>query len=171
MSTSARVTDRVIAAAALWRITRDGRVIPALVEAARPADGHDLGDRYAALDALGEIGPAAAEAVPALTDLLGAEDVSCTYQIAEALGRIGPAAAGAIAPLERISARHEDESLRTRADLALWRITRGEKGVGALIKELQAGTDIARSLALATLSQIGREAGPAVPAIAELLRD
>lgn len=171
MSTSARATDRVVAATALWRIARDGRVVPVLIEAARPADGRGLGDRYAALDALGEIGPAAGEAVPALINQLAAESETNAYKVAEALGRIGPAAGAAIAPLERISAHSEDESLRTAADLALWRITRGEKGLGALIKELQGGTDLAKSNALTTISQIGREAGPAVPAIAELLRD
>ncbi len=171
MSTSARATDRVVAATALWRISRDGRVIPVLVEAARPAEGRGLGDRYAALDVLGEIGPAAGEAVPALIDQLAAESETNAYKVAEALGRIGPTAGAAIAPLERISAHSEDESLRTAADLALWRITRGEKGLAALIKELQGGTDLAKSNALSTISQIGREAGPAVPAIADLLRD
>ena len=140
MSTSARVTDRVVAAIALWRIVRDGRVIPILVEAARPAAGRVLGDRYAALDALGEIGPAAGEAVPALIDQLAAESETNAYKVAEALGRIGPAAGTAIAPLEWISAHAEDESLRTAADLVLWRITRGEKGVGARSRNCKVGT-------------------------------
>ncbi len=64
------------------------------------------------------------EAVPALIDLLAVESETNAYKVAEALGRIGPSG-DAIAHLERISAHSKDESLRTTADLALWRITQG----------------------------------------------
>jgi HEAT repeat protein len=171
MSTSANLTDRVIAATALWRIARDNRVVPLLVEAARPADGRDLGNRYAALDALAEIGPAAAEAVPALIKQLAVENDINAYKVVDALGKIGPAAGAAIEPLERISAHSQNESLRMSANLALWRMTKGEKGLGALIKELKDGDNMAKDSALMTLGQIGREAAPAVPTIAELLRN
>ncbi|WP_337176624.1 HEAT repeat domain-containing protein [Paludisphaera sp.] len=171
MTTSAQTADRVVAAAALWRIARDRGVLPVLISSIGRAEARDRGERYAALDALGEIGPAATEAVPALIHQLSLVSETHAYQVVRVLAQIGPDAATAVEPLERISAHSSDGSLRLAAAEALWRITRGEEGVDALIKELQGDPrDTRRTTALATLSQFGPEAAPAVPAIVELLR-
>lgn len=55
--------------------------------------------RWAAADALGKIGPAAAEAVPALTAALTDADWDVRRAAADALGRIGPEAAEVVPAL------------------------------------------------------------------------
>lgn len=167
--TSALSGDRLVAAVALWRIARDVRVVPILVEIVRDADGDPV-ERYAALEALDEIGPAATEAVPALVHQFAVVSETNAHKVVQVLGRIGPGAAEAVATLESISTESKDGSLRTEADLTLWRITRGVKGLGALAKELQSESHLTRGSALTALSRIGPEAASAVPAIAELLR-
>ena len=56
-------------------------------------------DRQHAVKALGEIGPAAPEVVPALITALGDADTTVRRAAAYALGRIGPAAAEAVPAL------------------------------------------------------------------------
>ncbi|WP_197491324.1 HEAT repeat domain-containing protein [Planctomyces sp. SH-PL62] len=170
MSTSARAADRVVAALACWRIAQDRRIIPVLLSSAGMTDPRDLALRYAALDALAEIGPSAAEAVPTLSQQLSAENDSALYKVVRVLGRIGPAAAEAVEPLQRISAHSGEDMLRAHANEAIWRITGGEKGIEALVKELQGGSEYARSSALGALSPMGPGAAAAAPAIAEVLR-
>lgn len=170
MSTSDRTADRVVASLALWHIARDDRVVPILAASAGKTGPRDRGERYAALDALAEIGPAAAEAVPTLRAQLSAEKDSAITKVVRVLGRIGPAAAGAVDQLERISAHSREDMLRAHANEAIWRITGGEKGVDALIKEVRGGTAYARSSALGALSAMGPGAAAAAPAIAEALR-
>lgn len=170
MSTSGRSADRVVASLALWRIARDGRVVPILVGSAGKTDPRDQDERYAALDALAEIGPAAAEAVPTLRAQLSAENDSAITKVVQVLGLIGPAAAEALEQLERISAHSGGDRLRAKANEAIWRITGGEKGIEALIKEVRGGTEYARGSALGALSSMGPKAAAAAPAIAEALR-
>lgn len=170
MSASDRSADRVVASLALWRIARDVRVVPALAASAGKTDPQAQAERYAALDALAEIGPPAAEAVPTLRRQLSAEKESALYKVVQVLGRIGPTAAEAVEQLERISAHSRDDMLRAHANEAIWRITGGEKGMDALVKEVRGGTEYARSSALGALSAMGPGAGAAAPAIAEALR-
>jgi HEAT repeat protein len=60
---------RVQAAAALWRIDRRDRLaVPVLIEGVQSDDEHAL---WIAADCLGDIGPEAREAVPALREALG----------------------------------------------------------------------------------------------------
>ncbi len=170
MSTSDRAADRVVASLALWRIARDGRVVPILATSAGKTDPRDRNERYAALDALAEIGPPAAGAVPTLRAQLSAEKDPAITKVVQVLGLIGPAAAEAIDQLERMSAHSGEDMLRAHANEAIWRITGGEKGIEALIKEVRGGTEYARSSALGTLSAMGPKAAAAAPAIAEALR-
>ena len=52
------------------------------------------------MNALGEIGPAAAAGVPQLVELLKNGEPNSRYAIVEALGKIGPAAAAALPAFE-----------------------------------------------------------------------
>jgi hypothetical protein len=52
----------------------------------------DAGVRSQAARALGEMGPAAADAVPALAQVLWGNDVPLVHEAVQALGRMGPAA-------------------------------------------------------------------------------
>ena len=82
----------------------------------------DASDRQHSAEALGRIGPAAAEAVPALATTLGSakeEDVRCAA--AEALGRIGPAAAVAMSAL-LAALRDPEKKVRRGAAEAFGRI-------------------------------------------------
>jgi HEAT repeat protein len=74
--------------------------------------------RCAAIDALGRLGPAAAEAAPALTRLLADQKPVVRCAAAEALGRIGPAAAPAQAALE-LALKDDSGDVRTAAAEAL----------------------------------------------------
>ncbi len=65
----------------------------------RRRDGFDV--RLAAIEALGNIGPGAASAVPRLIQALGDPGASIRSAAAEALGKIGPVAAEAIPALTR----------------------------------------------------------------------
>src|SRR4051812_28874887 len=59
--------------------------------------------RADAISAIGEFGPAAVSAVPALTDLLGDQSYGARQQAAVTLGLIGPAAKAAIPALTKLT--------------------------------------------------------------------
>lgn len=68
---------------------------------------------------LGRMGPAAADAVPALWKAVDDVDLDVRLRAIHALGEIGPAARNAIEALTKAS---KDEALRLEAELALFRI-------------------------------------------------
>jgi HEAT repeat protein len=76
---------RVQAALALWRIDRYKDAIPLLIEM---LEVPEFGARYPAVTALGEIGPAAKAAIPAL--LQAREDPQLRFAANTALGKIDP---------------------------------------------------------------------------------
>ncbi len=76
----------------------------------------ETGERRFAVRDLGRFGPTAAEAVPALIDALGEEQLWLRVETAKALGKIGPAATAAIPTL---TAMQDDESVRAVAKQAL----------------------------------------------------
>ena len=97
-----------------------------------------LGDvnvvRRASATALGQIGPAAAEAVPALIKVLGDAERVVRGRAAEALGKIGPAAAEAVPALIKVLG---DAECRPDAAEALGKIgPAAAEAVPALIKAL-----------------------------------
>ncbi|MGZ9092712.1 MAG: HEAT repeat domain-containing protein, partial [Rhodoplanes sp.] len=71
--------------------------MPALITAL--GKWHGVLVRSHAAEALGEIGPAASNAVPALTAALTDAHSDVRWPAAEALGRIGAAASGAVPAL------------------------------------------------------------------------
>ncbi len=75
-------------------------------------------DRESAANALGRIGPAAADAVPALTAAQNDERHQVRSRAAIALGRIGPAAAAAVPALTE-TLKDEYDSVRGSAEEAL----------------------------------------------------
>ncbi len=74
--------------------------------------GSEPGARSYAAGRLGAIGPAAAEAVPALAKLLADPDAEVRRASAEALGKIGPAARPSIPALAERAEVDEDEGVR-----------------------------------------------------------
>jgi HEAT repeat protein len=96
----------------------------------------DWDDKQEAVHALGEAGPAAAEAVPALIALLGQKDLGA--DAATALGKIGPAAKEAVKALTDATGS-SDRRLRLEAAAALARIdpTRAPASVKLLLAEMR----------------------------------
>jgi HEAT repeat protein len=69
--------------------------------------------RVAAADILGNIGPAAKEAIPDLATLLGDEDKEVSRHAASALGRIGPAAVPELLEVARWRSRYTTDMAST----------------------------------------------------------
>ncbi len=91
--------------------------VPDLIEKLREGG---IGDRANAAWTLGQFGPGAATAVPALTDALDDEEYFTRVQAVRALGKIGPAAEAAIPALRAIQ---DDERIGRSAKQALEKIT------------------------------------------------
>lgn len=87
----------------------------------------DWWERALAAKALGRLGSAAKEAVPALSALLKDEDVYIRRFTLEALELIGPSAKEAVPALYAMLKDDEAVSQRPAVALALWRIQHGEK--------------------------------------------
>lgn len=131
---------RVIAAEALWRIDRRADlVLPVLIKELRPG----ARSNSQAAEAIGEMGEAAREAIPALVACLGADDAS-----------------------------DPDQWLQLKAAVALWRIEhRVNRALGVLIGLLEdpgpANPWMMTRVAEA-LGEIGAEARAAIPLLLRL---
>jgi HEAT repeat protein len=137
-----------------------------LVAALSDADPATRGDAAVALAA---IGPDAAEAVPALSKLLGGDEkeAALRYAAAYALGRIGPAAAPVAESLRGL-AKSDDELMASVAVWALLKVEPDNKAqvaaaVPVLRKALRGKRDLARLEAAAALGDLGGAAASAVP--------
>jgi hypothetical protein len=124
--------------------------------------------RTKAFSALREIGPAAAEAVPALIEALKDKDKRVRRYAAEALGEIGPKAEKAV-PVLINALKDKDEYVRSNAAFALGKI--GKKAVPVLIQALKDKDKSVRYEAAWALGKIGPKAEKAIPALIETLKD
>jgi len=125
------------------------------------------GDRVQAADTLGGMG---LDAVSALVEALGDEDVEVRKTAAIALGRVGWNAAEAVPSLVQMLGDEEAE-VRRAAALALGRIEAGGDVVSALVLALADGEEIVRLAAAQALGQLGPLAMEAAPALALVLED
>lgn len=164
--TDAAVQVRVEAARALWQIDRQAALaVPVLTAALHDSDMH-----WRAALALGEIGPAAAGAVPALLEKLQSEIVHrparTPSSAALALAKMGPAAVPGLLEL----LEHGQLPVRLGAAIAL-------AGHGAdagpalpgllqMLREPEAET---RIVAANTLGAVGPAARDAIPALNRLV--
>lgn len=125
--------------------------------------------RMVAEGALGDIGPEAKAAVPAL--IKSVERHGSSINGIWALGRIGPGARAAVPLLQTIVKRNTGRELVYAAE-SLWRIEPDNSiSVQALIKGLGDSNQQARAEAAEALSQIGEPAQGAVSVLAQSLRD
>jgi HEAT repeat protein len=119
--------------------------------------------RDRAAEALGKIGPAAKDAVPALSRALNDPDKAVGTRAAEALGRIGPAAKAAVPALLTAFKDDKRRAVGDRAAEALGRMGPAAKtAVPVLSRALNDGSR--RELAGRALVQIGQ---PAVPVLVD----
>ncbi len=129
----------------------------------------DPSHRGDAAIAIAAVGKDAAEAVPQLEKMLGADDSppGVRYAAAYALGRIGPAAKSASAALAALASSPDD----LMATVATWASLKIEPGNAALFqsavpllrKALRGGEELARLEAAVALGDIGAAAADAVP--------
>jgi len=159
---------RINMAYALAKLDPDNTAaIDCLVAALR----NKTGGRPAAARALGNLGPRAKRAVPALITLLKDPDYELPTQAAYTLGRIGPAAKAAAAPLAAALAGSQDQYLCQAAGQSL--VEMGPDAIEAvptLIEIVKSGglhqSPWPRPAALRALNGIG---AAAVPHLAALL--
>jgi HEAT repeat protein len=142
--------------------------------AAKNKAGLRIPDRAWAAEALGEIGPDAVEAAPALVAALEDPEVHVRFRAAEALGNIGPAAVEAVPAL--VTALKDQDTLLVApsAAQALGKIGPDAiEAVPVLLATLEdPGIHSAiRFEAARALGNIGADAAVAGPALVSVLRD
>jgi HEAT repeat protein/flagellar basal body rod protein FlgG len=116
--------------------------------------------------ALGQLGKAAASAVPALVHALGHSQVHVRLQAADALGRMGPAARDAVPDLVR-ALRDAQPEVRWRAAASIGMIGAGDSGCGEALAELLRDQDeVVRDRAAEALGKLG----PVTAGVAAQLR-
>src|SRR5262249_25817963 len=118
----------------------------------------EVRERQDAAEALGHLGPRAAEAVPALIEAL--KDWRVARLASRSLVRIGPEAVPALH-----KAGAADRELTGTAFNTVWKI--GAAGVPALIASVRSDNAEVRSHAIAVLSELGSAAEQAVPVLSD----
>jgi len=127
------------------------------------ATGHaDWRVRAAAANALGEMGLAAGEAVPALITALDDEALIVQQQAAQAIGLAGQGGSEAVPGLTECL-QHEDVEVRANATLALLRLgSHAERALGGLEAVLDDEDRYVRGKALGVLQRLGTPAAQAI---------
>lgn len=153
---------RVNAAAALWKIDRHDRAIPALVNMLRFSTGTGP---YKAAVALGSLGPEAEPAAGALIAALRHTNADVPRAAARALGRIGLP----VIPALKEALTDPNDSTRRYAVESLGWI--GPPAVPMLIEALRNDNSLVRITAARALGRLGPEAKLAAPALLEPVDD
>lgn len=114
--------------------------------------------RRRAAYALGQIGPAAADAVPALTAALESRSLELRHFAVDALGRIGPAASASVPKIiEGLESTVNDQTFYRNAAIALGRIGPGAKSAETTLqKAMQSEDPVLRVKAATALWQIAQ---------------
>lgn len=129
--------------------------IPALVERLRAAAAADYPTEV--IDRVAKLGPAAADAVPVLIELIPKLDASCAKSVMNAVGVMGPAAKSAV-PVVVNRLTGENEAWHVPAALALADIGPAAKDAVPALRKLLTEPDPALRLAAAyALSRVAGE--------------
>jgi hypothetical protein len=139
---------------AAYAFNRIGQpAVPALLRAAKDADPRV---RARALDILGDMGLAAADAAPALVDGLQDEADDPRRRAAEALGTAGQGAAESAAPLGAVLQNDPSAEVRRNAALSLARLgPKAAAAVPALAQGMIDENHYVRGFSVYALSRIG----------------
>ena len=139
--------------------------IPILAETLNNGDSEV---RKAAASALGDFGPLADVAIPALTLALTGEEPDVSKTIATSLTRIGQQSVPGLTE----ALNSEDTLTRLYAADALWTLTEDSSLIlPTLVSTLSDGTVETRELAALGLTYLGRQASPALPDLRGMLGD
>ncbi|MHC4877251.1 MAG: HEAT repeat domain-containing protein [Planctomycetota bacterium] len=148
--------------------TREEQTLEPL--AAALEDAHPETRQHAAR-ALGAMGSLAAPTVPALIELLGAEQAACRSEAAIALGRIGTAAVAACPSLTQ-TLLEDSRTVRASAAQALCRIGHIDAQVLSALCEAAEDSDATvREHSVVALGQLGPGNGDALAAVRGALSD
>jgi HEAT repeat protein len=149
----------------MTNITQPEWIIPELIPLVN--DPAENVRRFAA-GALGKLGPAASNAVPALSAALNepsARHPNLTAWIATALGKIGPASSIALPRLKELL-KDPDPYLRSEAAAAVWRIDRDvDTALVVLIEELPKSNVNSKWEWIDAMAEMGPRASNAFPAL------
>ncbi|HWD21333.1 MAG TPA: hypothetical protein VHB20_18850 [Verrucomicrobiae bacterium] len=159
-----------VAARGFAMIRGNGKeAVPALIRIFRK-DVSETSQK-AAVEALGDIGPAAKDAVPALTEALPKSKGQLAYAMVDTLGAIGPDARNAV-PLLAQSLPGSKDQMPFLIVAALGDIhSKPEVAVPALSEHLKVSHFESRLFTLAALRRFGPDAREAVPAIIKMLKE
>jgi HEAT repeat protein len=141
--------------APVFWIRRGVSPLPTLVDALRRHDANSAGAAWR----LGDMGPAASQAVSELTTVLGDEKATLWLRehAAVALGKIGPAAKDAVPQLLQLTAQEPPDRLRIAAALALWEIANHREAISSLVSATEDSDRVVRVKALEALAEIAVE--------------
>lgn len=122
--------------------------------------------------AIGKLGPAAKEAIPALVQILKKGLTNERAWAAIAIGNIGPEAKDVSPALLEALRDPSDGIVRLRAAEALWRIERQPTQVlPTLVESLKGANSSERLVAALVLSQMGPAAKDALPELVQAIKD
>ncbi|MEL6469406.1 MAG: HEAT repeat domain-containing protein [Cyanobacteria bacterium J06623_4] len=137
--------------------------IPILTETLEDGDSNV---RIAAAEALGDFGPLADVAIPALSKALLGNESNVNQMIATSLTKIGQQSVPGLTE----ALNSEDALTRLYAADAIWTLTEDSSLIlPTLISSLSDGTVESRELAALGLTYLGRQAVPAIPDLRGLL--
>lgn len=140
-------------------------IVPILAET---LEDDDSGVRIAAAEALGDFGPLADVAIPALSRSLTGADKNLTQSVISSLLKIGDQAT----PTLKEQLNSDDTLTRLYAADAVWRITEDSSEIlPTLVAVLSDGDVKDRELAALALTYLGRQALPAVPAVQRIVNN
>ena len=128
--------------------------------------------RRAAARVLGEIGPAAKTAVPALIEMVGDADAKVRYAALTALAKIGPASPEVVPAIVK-ALQDKDQVVRSAALHSLGEIGSGGRAgevIPTIVKHLKDRDWKMREAAACALAEIGPAAAEALPALLEALK-
>jgi HEAT repeat protein len=157
------------AALALWRITGDTNLVPALV--AEFEQAADAQTRQRVLTIFEEMGPGAKEAAPVILAASKYADIAVREQATDFLEQLR-SDAQSIVPKLRELLNDAEPYERGRAAFLLWRITGETNVLPVLIRELQQVSEIYTGRRILTaLAEMGPAAKVAIPVLLEVLKE